>query len=558
MSILEDRFSGGSSRIKHVMCRLCLSILLASAASVEARILIENASPPPNDSDFFGRSVSVSEDWALVGADSDDTTGIRSGRAHLFDAATGELVHTLDNPSPNVSDRFGTAVSVSGNRALISATGYDVGGPTLGRVYLFDAVTGNLTQTFDNPSPATNGAFGFSVSVSGDRVLVGARTDNTTGTYSGRAYLFDAVTGALVHTFENPSPGSFYLFGHSVSASGNRILVGARADALNEGGTGIASHTSGIAYLFDATSGALVQTFANPSPIDNDSPNAGDTDGLYGDEFGSAVSVSGDRVLVGAFGDDAKRTDAGRAYLFDAVTGNLVHTLEYPSTGGNGVLFDHFGSSVSVSGNRLLVGAKDHGGSGTSAFGQAYEFDATTGALVQSFRGSGCTSCSFGQSLSVAGDRVLVGEPLGGISKAGRAWLSPAARMVEIDVDPWSTANEIFPNSDNPITLAILGTSMADGDSVEFDVTQIDQASLKFGPAEAPAEPPVWADTDFDGDGDSDDVLHLFGTAASAIACSEEADNSAQVTLKGEANGVSFMGTDIIYTSDCETGSCHP
>jgi hypothetical protein len=136
--------------------------------------------------------------------------------------------------------------------------------------------------------------------------------------------------------------------------------------------------------------------------------------------------------------------------------------------------------------------------------------------------------------------------------------VSIPAVTVEIDVDPFSEDNEILPDSNRRILVAILGTSIADGDSVDFDVTDIDPASLKFGPGEAPTPWWPWEISDVDGDGDIDDVAYGFSTAASGIGCSEEPDNSAEVTLTGMADGQPFIGTDTVYTSDCIASVCHP
>jgi hypothetical protein len=111
-------------------------------------------------------------------------------------------------------------------------------------VYLFDATTGNLLHSFRNPTPAAKDQFGRSVAISGDKVLVGAQLDDAGARDSGAAYLFDAATGSFLHTFLNPTPARGDGFGGSVAISGNKVLVGASgrdAGAKNSGGT---------AYLF--------------------------------------------------------------------------------------------------------------------------------------------------------------------------------------------------------------------------------------------------------------------------------------------------------------------
>ncbi|TBR08386.1 MAG: hypothetical protein EPO62_06790, partial [Candidatus Nitrosotenuis sp.] len=121
--------------------------------------------------------------------------------------------------------------------------------------------------------------------------------DDAGATDAGSAYLFDATTGALLRTFNNPAPASGDQFGHGISISGNSILIGAYQD--DAGAT-----DAGSAYLFDATTGALLHTLNNPTPVSNDS-------------FGNSVSISGNSIIIGAYQDDAGASNAGSAYLFN-------------------------------------------------------------------------------------------------------------------------------------------------------------------------------------------------------------------------------------------------
>src|SRR5262245_9617157 len=84
---------------------------------------------------------------------------------------------------------------------------------------------GDLVLTINNPTPAGFDQFGYSVAAVGNNVLVGAVGDSTGGTNSGAAYLFDGSNGALLHTFTNPTPAVDDFFGLSVAAVGNNVLV---------------------------------------------------------------------------------------------------------------------------------------------------------------------------------------------------------------------------------------------------------------------------------------------------------------------------------------------
>jgi hypothetical protein len=115
-----------------------------------------------------------------------------------------------------------------------------------GSAYLIDILTGDTVATFRNPSPDTLDEFGARITFVGDNVLVGAWRDDTNGEDAGAAYLFDGVTGALLHTFEDPVAAAANGFGFSLAAVGDDILISALGTALPE-------RKTGAAYLFDGS-----------------------------------------------------------------------------------------------------------------------------------------------------------------------------------------------------------------------------------------------------------------------------------------------------------------
>jgi len=102
------------------------------------------------------------------------------------------LLPTFNDPTVTSKDGFGDAVAIDGNNVLIGATGHDINGRTVGQAHLFDATTGNLLQTFNDPivTTWTRGIFGHSVALDGNNVLIGAPGDNTNGKGVGQAHLF--------------------------------------------------------------------------------------------------------------------------------------------------------------------------------------------------------------------------------------------------------------------------------------------------------------------------------------------------------------------------------
>jgi outer membrane protein assembly factor BamB len=328
--------------------------------------------------DYFGSAVAIDGNRAIVGAYwEDDAGGAASGKAYIFNVSSGNLLHTLHNPNAyNTSpgDNFGFAVSISGNRAIVGAYGEDdAGGSESGKAYIYDVASGVLLRTLDNPNAYSTSAgdrFGFSVAISGNHAIVGAyQEDDAGGTDSGKAYIFDVNTGALLYTLDNPNAYSTSAgdrFGFSVAISGNRVIVGAYSED-DAGGA-----TSGKAYIFDVTSGSLLHTLDNPN-LYSTSAN---------DYFGYSVAISGNRAIVGASDpvgavgeDDASGSQSGKAYIFDVTTGNLIHILNNPNTYSTGTE-DLFGGSVAITDDYAIVDASREDDPGGADSGKAYIFAA--------------------------------------------------------------------------------------------------------------------------------------------------------------------------------------
>ncbi|MHC4176255.1 MAG: Ig-like domain-containing protein, partial [Planctomycetota bacterium] len=162
-------------------------------------------------------------------------------RSYLFDGTSGVLLQEFSKGSsdPNSSARL----SGVGNSVFVGDPRDDTAGPDAGAVFLFDATTGEHLHTFLSPNPGEDGDFGFSVAAVGDRVLIGARREEVAGRpYAGAAYLFDISTGELLHSFPNSFTDGEQ-FGWSVAARDNRVLVGAPYD-----------DNGGAAHLFATTS----------------------------------------------------------------------------------------------------------------------------------------------------------------------------------------------------------------------------------------------------------------------------------------------------------------
>jgi len=318
--------------------------------NIDGSLLHTLENPRPADGDNFGISVAISDSYVVVGAYNDDTSNYDSGAVYVFSTTDGSLVHTLENPRLSMSAMFGRTIDISDSYIVVSAYNEDTTGIDSGTVYVFSTAGGSLVHTLENPRPTNDDKFGISVAISDSYVVVGTPYENTTGNYSGAVYVFSTADGSLVHTLENPRPTDNDKFGMGVAISDSYFVVGSPLDE------GTSTTRPGAVYVFNIN-GSLVHTLENPRPA-------------FGVDFGFSVSISDSYIVVGAYNDDTTGTNSGAAYVFSAIDGSLVHTLENQTPGN----YDYFGADVSISGSNVLIGSYSDDTGVTNA-GAAYVFD---------------------------------------------------------------------------------------------------------------------------------------------------------------------------------------
>jgi hypothetical protein len=137
------------------------------------------------------------------------------------------------------------------------------------------------------------------------------------------------------------------------------------------------------------------------------------SDGTEGDWFGHAVSISGDVALVGAELESDKGTYSGAAYVFRWNGSSWVEEEKLLASDGLG--YDYFGSSVSISGDVALVGAYGDDDNSIIDSGAAYVFRYNGETWVEEDKllaSDGAANDRFGSSVSISGDVALVGAYL--------------------------------------------------------------------------------------------------------------------------------------------------
>ena len=145
----------------------------------------------------LGYSLATSADLAILGAPFDDDSGLNSGSAYVFDGlASWRQLAKLTALDAAAGDQFGYSVAISGDLAIVGAWGDDDGGSASGSAYIFNRSTGWSQVAKLTASDAERGdEFGYSVAISDNLAVVGARLDPDGGSASGAVYVFDGLTG---------------------------------------------------------------------------------------------------------------------------------------------------------------------------------------------------------------------------------------------------------------------------------------------------------------------------------------------------------------------------
>ncbi len=257
--------------------------------------------------DYFGWSVSISGDTAIVGALG---RASHTGAAYIFEKPVGGWVGATETAMLTASDavswdRFGLSVSISGDTAIVGTPYHDL---LRGSAYIFAKPVGSWTTTTETAKltafDAPLAGFGWSVSISGDTVAVGAPILGP-----GSTYIFEKPLGSWTTTTETAeltaSDGATEdAFGCAVSVHGDTVLVGASGD--DDHGA-----VSGSAYIFEKPVGSWTTTTETQKLTASD---AGPGD-QFGYEF--SVSISGNYAIVGApTWDGADKDNCGAAYIY--------------------------------------------------------------------------------------------------------------------------------------------------------------------------------------------------------------------------------------------------
>ncbi len=353
--------------------------------------------PVPNAQ--FGHTVAVSGDTMVVGAPNE-------GAAYVFeyDGSNWRQVARL-TPGSDFSGFFGYSVAISGDTVVVGAF-------LLNSVYVFKRVgdTWNEYDPKEYPPDILKGdfTFGYSLAFDGSTLVVGTAMANL-------AYVFnlDGDNWPLEEATLIGGDSEFGdRFGWSVAVSGNRIVVGAPWDNLDvqdpdDPGGNITLPAVGSAYVFEFDG----NTWLGKKP-----EKLSAEDAAKYDLFGFSVAIHNDTVVVGARQDSAFVSDPGAAYVFK-INGD-IWSEEDKLTASDSADYDEFGYSVAINNTTLLVGAPvdsvpEH--NPESKPGAAYVFKADGDSwseadkLIASDPSSPPVKVQFGFSVAINGTTLVVG-----------------------------------------------------------------------------------------------------------------------------------------------------
>jgi hypothetical protein len=299
-------------------------------------------------------SVAVSGDIAVVGRLGADSAYVYQ-RHHGGSDAWG-LVTEISPDDAEVASAFGTAVSVDGSTIAVGAYRHDGNGLDAGAVYVFERDFGGTdawgqVARVGASEPMEHEQLGYSTVIEGDSLVVGApgHYDGLYGAGLGAVHVFARDNGganAWGEIMQLPRPpylnADFNHFGVSVDIEDETAVIGAT------GGPG-------WAHIYQRAPG-------KSGPWHRLTRITADNDDIpWRDEFGFASAISGDTLVVGAYGDnkyDPPNTywDTGSAYIFQRDQGGPdnwgVVTRIYRHT------FRFFGYSVAIDGDTVIVGGE--------------------------------------------------------------------------------------------------------------------------------------------------------------------------------------------------------
>jgi hypothetical protein len=437
-------------------------------------------------------------------------------------------------------DSFGRAVAIDGDVAIVGAPDKGVGAAY---IYRFDGVSWLEEAVFTDPDGAPGDGFGISVDISGDVAIVGAWQHESTGA----AYIFRFDGAGWVEEDKRVASDGVAAdhFGLAVAIDGDIAVVG--ADQPQQGVDPPVLLYPGAAYVYEFDGDWDAETKLVAS------------DGEAGDQFGCAVDIDGGVIVVGARFGDSAAADSGAAYVFSG--SNWV--VETKLTASDAALNDHFGESVSMSGDVIAIGSPLHDpgvADGGAVF--IFAYDGAAWSVEDKLVLGGPGGENFGAAVAVSGDLLVVGAPLQDTQTGfvypfrfdGATWVGGTETLSASDFEALDHfGGAIGISSEERIIVGAAGNDdlgNASGSAYVFELLDTDGDGLTdydelvFYEDLHPCLNPFDSDTDGDGLEDGTEVTLYVTLPAIYDPCTNPAITDA------DRDGLSDTDEDSVYLTD--------
>lgn len=320
----ENQVVGGSTVDNNGM------IYIYSVADIPGTLLMNYGSPNPAttgvtaNGDAFGQTVALSENYMSASAYREDAVGLGddTGYTYIYDITGVNITgwplsetHSIENPNLDNEDEYpGDQIGEKINTLAMTNTYTMIGNwrenepgalgqGDSGAFFLFNNSTGATDQSIYNPKEDAldlDDRFGYAVALNNTYAAVGCPGEDSDGNNSGRVYVYNVSTGALVTTISNPNEYGTAVddrFGESIAINDEYLAVGALDEDDLDG------ISSGVIHIFKISDWTLSTTLTNPNKYSTST----------NDRFGYTIRMDNEVLVVGV---PAEEAGSGAVYIY--------------------------------------------------------------------------------------------------------------------------------------------------------------------------------------------------------------------------------------------------
>eukprot|EP00602_Paraphysomonas_sp_CaronLab_P006843 CAMPEP_0185019268 /NCGR_PEP_ID=MMETSP1103-20130426/1882_1 /TAXON_ID=36769 /ORGANISM="Paraphysomonas bandaiensis, Strain Caron Lab Isolate" /LENGTH=576 /DNA_ID=CAMNT_0027549475 /DNA_START=164 /DNA_END=1894 /DNA_ORIENTATION=+ len=385
----------------YILLSLYIPLAIHAEAGLPSEVSVESPLIPSAGSDGyrFGRSLSIINGCLLIGATGDFTNGFNAGAAYAYTLEGSLWTYAAKIVPADASrdDLFGFSTALHDNTAAISAVDDDANGISdVGSVYVYTIAGGGSQWSQEGKLLASDAtgrdAFGISLSLEMNTLVVGANGDDDRGSNSGSAYVFYRSANQWTQSVKLlPSDGSTNdKFGFSLDIMGRSIVVGAYGDDVS----------AGSVYLYNFNSFWTQTSKLTPA------------DAMDADLFGFAVHITGTTVFAGSIYDDDNGSKSGAVYVFSSHQGLWSEYAKLTPDDASTELQFGFSLATGNDSGSLVIGAISSDSSTNP--GAVYVFSNSSGNYEQQTKitaADGRSEDSFGNAVGIYESRIVIGAP---------------------------------------------------------------------------------------------------------------------------------------------------